>query len=443
MGRGRYREPSPLKSGVVHAGLSFAVFGGIAAVIGTGIHFTGDADAAGPRQVIALFEVAPTEAPSLSGRLPDDLDIVQPEAPMEDMVLEAAVYDEPSLGVPAPGETAQYVSIPSPVEAKVEGIRINGKFVPNGQSLSQVAAQKPEAETTEAAAPKAAPKTISADGLYERTALGKLPIKAKDGRSVMQAHARPFSNPDGKPAVSLIIGGLGTARNGKYTSAAIDELPPEITLSFVANAANLKSLVRRARAAGHEVIIEAPMEAYETGRRRAHPKQLSTALSPVDNLAHLAWAMSQTDGYVAIMNYEGGKFATDASVVAPVMKELSRRGVGFVESGELPGSVIAVEAARAAGHYAHAPEIIDAQADGVAIEERLKELERLAMEHGKALGTGFPYPVTIDTVKAWAERLESKGILLAPASSTLTVPKAQPAVAATANSRAAISDGAR
>jgi len=236
-----------------------------------------------------------------------------------------------------------------------------------------------------------------------------------------------------------IVGGLGLKSNGRYTNAAINELPPEITLSFVANARNLKTLVRRARAKGHEIIIEAPMEDYES-RRRAHSKQLSTAFSAEQNIENLNWVLSRTDGYFAIMNYEGAKLATDSKAVAPIMNELSRRGVGFIETGTLPGSVFAEEAGRASSLYALSGESIDAHADGRAIEERLKELERRALKNGKALGTGFSYPVTIDTVKAWTERLESKGIVLAPASFNLSTPKVQPVTAE--NVRAATSDGA-
>ena len=436
MARGNYRDPSPFRSGLIHAGLSLAVFGGIASVVGAGVHFTGDANAAGPREVIALFEAAPEQDPGLAGRLQDEMQTAQlPQE--EEAMLDVAYVNEPTLDVEMPGEEAQYISVPSPVEPAVEGVRINGKFVQAGQSLSQVTEQEAQQVKTTAVPTK----PLSTDGLYKWSAGAKLPVIAADGRTVRAAYAKPFANPEGKPTVSLVIGGLGTARNGKYTNAAIEELPPEVTLSFVANAAKLKTLVRRARAAGHEVIIEAPMEAYETGRRKAHPRQLSTALSAEDNASNLVWALSRVDGYFAIMNYEGGKFAADSRVAGPLMKELAKRGVGFIETGNLPGSVLALEAANAGGYYAMSSDVIDAQTDGISIEERLRELERQAMKNGKALGTGFPYPITIDTVKAWAERLESKGILLAPASSVLNVPNVQPVTAA--RGRAATSDGAR
>ena len=80
---------------------------------------------------------------------------------------------------------------------------------------------------------------------------------APDGRVPAQAYARPF-RPNGKPRVSLIVGGLGL--NAVTTRAAIERLPPEVTLSFVPYAENLQGWIDQARAQGHEVMLEMPME---------------------------------------------------------------------------------------------------------------------------------------------------------------------------------------
>ena len=101
MARGNQRDPSPLRSGIVHAGLSLSVFGGIAAVIGAGVHFTGDASAAGPRQIISLFEAAPSEDPGLVGRLPDQLQAAAVRQPQEPSLNFDAV-NEPTLDVAMP-----------------------------------------------------------------------------------------------------------------------------------------------------------------------------------------------------------------------------------------------------------------------------------------------------------------------------------------------------
>jgi hypothetical protein len=94
-------------------------------------------------------------------------------------------------------------------------------------------------------------------GFYTPGPAGPLPIISQDGRTPFEAYRRPFL-PNGRPKVALMIGGLGL--NSRATQAAIETLPGEITLSFSPYAEGLQGWVDMARAHGHEVLIEAPME---------------------------------------------------------------------------------------------------------------------------------------------------------------------------------------
>jgi len=74
----------------------------------------------------------------------------------------------------------------------------------------------------------------------------------------LSAYKRPFSAGSGKRPVSIIIGGLGVNRS--LTNQAINELPADVTLSFAAHAPGLQNWINQARAKGHDVFIEPPME---------------------------------------------------------------------------------------------------------------------------------------------------------------------------------------
>ena len=414
-------DPSPLRAAIVHTGLSMLVFGGAVGVMGAGIQLVGDPEAAGPREIVALFETEGVEAPALKTRIDDqryDVAVTQiaqlPTAP------EGA---QPSLGIPDPDQPVQArrpVSANATQQIAMSGVRINGQIVMPGQSLSQVAeteqAEIPIIQTAQPADIVDVFASIPSDGLYASTGSGRVPVIAADGRRVETTYARPFANPEGKPTVSIIIRGLGTNRSRRYTNAAIEELPPEVTLSFVANASGLSGLVQRAQAAGHEVLLEVPMQPYSDGRRVALPQRLNTGLSEAMTVARLEWQLARTKGYFGVMNNLGGKFATDTAVVQPMMANLAARGIAFIEDGNLPSSVFAETARQEDTNFLKANYVIDTQMDASEIETKLLTLESVAIEKGHALGTGTTYPVTIDTVKAWAARLEAKDILLAPAS---------------------------
>lgn len=425
----READPSPLRAGLVHAGMSALVFGGVIGVMGAGIHIVGDPTAAGPHQVVALFETGDGRRPALKTRIEDRA--YRTADASSEAISVSYNASQPSLGVPDPGGPALARGAnPSGnlQRASVSGVRINGQIVLPGQSLSQVAESDHADQTILSALPVAAAYTFStvvSDGLYTSSSAGRVPVIASDGRNVATSFARPFSNPGSKPTVSLIIRGLGTNRSRVYTNAAIEELPPEITLSFVANASGLSGLVQRAHAAGHEVLIEVPMEPYDDGRRAALPRRLNTGLDADETISRLAWQLARTKGYFGLLNYQGAKFSTDAAAVKPVMADLAARGVAFIEDGSLPGSVFAEIAADEQTAFAKANLVIDTRMDAAEIETQLLTLESIAMEDGYALGTGIAYPVTIDTVTAWVGRLEAKGILLAPASHVVAGPARQ------------------
>ena len=79
-------------------------------------------------------------------------------------------------------------------------------------------------------------------------------------------------------------------------------------------------------------------------------------------------------------------------------------------------------AAASGAPFARAIHKIDETAQADAIEARLLALETEALEKRSALATGFAFPVTIDVLKAWTDRLYGKGFILAPASAVIETP---------------------
>ena len=244
-------------------------------------------------------------------------------------------------------------------------------------------------------------------GLSQPGPNGPLPSIATDGRVPAQAYARPFRS-NGRPRVALIVGGLGL--NAATTRAAIERLPPEVTLSFVPYAEGLQGWIDQARAQGHEVMLEIPME--PTGypdRIDPGPHTLLAADGPLEIQAKLAWLMGRATGYFGVTNYVGDRFSGVDGGMNAFMAVLRQRGVAFLDDGSMnrrPGAWARASANR----------IIDEQQTPAAIVAQLNALEALAKGQGQALGTGFSYPVTVEAVARWSAGLEARGLQLAPAS---------------------------
>ena len=108
------------------------------------------------------------------------------------------------------------------------------------------------------------------------------------------------------PLAVVVIGGLGL--NPQTTRLAIETLPPEVTLSFAPYAEGLQGWIDLARASGHEVLLETPMEPADYPANDPGPYTLIAANRPEDTVRKLEWLMSRATGYFGLTNYLGGRF---------------------------------------------------------------------------------------------------------------------------------------
>jgi polysaccharide deacetylase 2 family uncharacterized protein YibQ len=244
-------------------------------------------------------------------------------------------------------------------------------------------------------------------GFYAPGPAGPLPIIAQDGRTPFEAYRRPFVA-SGKPKIALVIGGLGL--NARATRAAIETLPPEITLSFAPYAEGLQGWIDMARAHGHEVLLETPMEPVDYPDNDPGPYTLMADAQGPDTVKKLEWILSRATGYFGLTNYLGSKFLASDRAYGAFASAASGRGLAFVDDGS---------AARRQGGglpRASAERVIDDQLSQTAIDQQLLALEAGALQRGQALGAGFAYPVTLEKVARWTQGLEQRGFQLAPAS---------------------------
>lgn len=442
-------DPSPLRTALVHGALSLSTFTVAGAALAGAVHVTGDANDASPRVTLAIFDDSRSnDALPLKSRFAErDTELVLASAKLDTSSLAIQRPDgPPQKAVMASSDgTAKILSVSDAVAGATVGqgapepvVRINGKAVPNGMSLgtldSQTRAMPIPAgptEMKEEAPSPLAPAPIA--GLRLKVGGRWLPQISPDGRSPADAYARPSSVGDDTPKVAIIIGGLGI--NHATTLQAIEDLPADITLSFAPRRSNRdlspQYYIDRARADGHEVLLEVPMEPYEWGRRKPEPFTLKLDASTEDNLASLYATLSKASGYIGIVNYQGAKFATDLDTVSPIVDDLASRGLVLVEDGSLPRSTLDDAARGKSISYRKASSVIDAEITAEHIARELARLESEALETGSALGTGFAFPVTVDTVLEWRSRLEAKGIAIVPASAVIGASPSAEAAAST------------
>ena len=205
-----------------------------------------------------------------------------------------------------------------------------------------------------------------------------------------EAYAQPVTAIAGKPdapRVALIVGGLGVSAS--VTNDAIGKLPGAVTLAFMPYGYDADHLAGRARAAGHEILLQAPMEPFDYPDNDPGPADaadLAVAASRISSGCY--WLMSRFQGYVGITSAMGARFTASEQAFAPILRETAKRGLIFVDDGANPRSVAGPIAGANNLPFAKADVVLDAVPTPAEIDHALGRLGNGAREHGVAVGDG-------------------------------------------------------
>ncbi len=286
--------------------------------------------------------------------------------------------------------------------------------LPSGPTPMPVPPETETASVTLIAAP--------VEGLVEESKYGPLPKVAPDGRKALEVYARPSRYAEkaalgAPPRVALLINGMGMA--DPATAAAVMKLPAPVSVAYTAYGRDLQDGVDKARNAGHEVLLQIPLEPVDYPKVDPGPHTLLTTLPPEENMKRLQWLMSRFTGYVGVTNLMGAKFEPEQQAFVPVLEEVKARGLLYLDDGSVPQSSGGKLAGALGLDYGMANVQIDAAPGAEDIAKALAQLEAIAKERGAAIGVASAKPETIKQVAAWAGQLGSKGFILIPVSAAI------------------------
>lgn len=254
--------------------------------------------------------------------------------------------------------------------------------------------------------------------LVEKTRFGLLPRLGADGARAAEVYSRPRLASEklkaGAPRIAMLVGGLGL--NPASTSDAIARLPAMISLGFAPYGDSLESQAAAAREAGHEILLQSPMEPITYPADNPGPHTLLTGASEAENLDSLLWQMGRFVGYAGIVNHLGGEYTADARALTPTLAEIAQRGLFYVDDGSSPRSLARQIAPTLGLASATADAVVDADPAPAAIDAALARLEALARARGAAIGVATALPSSLDRIALWCAGLEARGVELVPVS---------------------------
>lgn len=236
----------------------------------------------------------------------------------------------------------------------------------------------------------------------------------RGGVPAWQRHAVPSRVPPDRPAIAIVIDDMGLDRK---RSARVVGLPGPLTLAWLPYANDLPSQTRAARAAGHELMLHLPME--PSVRADPGPNALLTSLAPEEIQRRLALALSSFDGYVGVNNHMGSRFTADRALMAPVLAEIQKRGLLWLDSRTTPRSAAGGLAPSLHLPFAGRDVFLDNVETVTAVRGQLSRTEAVARQQGFAVAIGHPHDATIEALAAWLPEVQKRGFALVTVSAVV------------------------
>lgn len=250
--------------------------------------------------------------------------------------------------------------------------------------------------------------------LREESMEGVLPKVASDGRKPWQVYAKPYSKQDDRPRVAIVIAGLGLS--AAASDAAIRLLPGSVTLAFSPYAQGLKDWAGKARQAGHEVLIMAPLEPDSFPADDPGPQGLTTKAKVEKNQLRMKHLLSRMPDYVGVMTVMGSRFNASREHMAVFLAELKRRGLMVVQGADNADSLGPGMAKEMGLPYVSVDTVLDKTPVRHAVDAQLAKLEGVLGKQKTALAVAEAYPASLERIAAWLAGLEEKKLALVPVS---------------------------
>lgn len=210
--------------------------------------------------------------------------------------------------------------------------------------------------------------------------------------------------------LAVVVDGLGLSQAA--TDAAITKLPAAVTLAFSPYARDLKKWIEKAKAGGHEVLIEVPMESKSFPAEDPGPLGLLTSNDAKENQIRLDAILKEAGSAIGVLDSNGSKFREDQNINT-LFAKLKEKNLFYIQ-GE-PG----VRVGEPGVPTAVADVVVDERPFRAAVDARLDYAERLAKYQGSAVASMSAKPVNFERLVLWLEQSQKKGVSLAPVSQVL------------------------
>ena len=220
---------------------------------------------------------------------------------------------------------------------------------------------------------------------------GRLPVE-NNGKTPFSAYGKSLETPPASPYIAILFSGLGKRNNA--TQAAIAVLPDVVSLSFNPYSEKLKTYVSDARKAGHETLLDLPMQQGLFPETDPGPLGLVSGLPEQENRKRLQKVLGKDIAFIGISATPNETFSYSGIQIKPFFDEIHNRGLVYIDGTDNPRMPLFKGAVRPDVHIAD-------NFHRAAITAKLERAKKIALEKGAALLRVETFPITLLTVLEW------------------------------------------
>ncbi len=242
-----------------------------------------------------------------------------------------------------------------------------------------------------------------------------IPKIAKAGLTSFEAYRqKPIPVEQGFAPIGLIIEDMGLS--DPILDIVLRGLPDSTGLAFNPYAPDINPSLNMARQQGLEIFLSLPLQPATDSNRDAGNKSLKITYDAERNRELLYWNMAQGAQYIGFVSMFGDGFIPDNKAFGGVLKELSERGLSFINNTNQPASAETTKLLQKIKlPYANSLEVGTALSK-TGLQQQLDTVVKVAKANDGAVVVVKPYPIVLKMLQEWLKTLPEQELQLVPAS---------------------------
>ena len=246
---------------------------------------------------------------------------------------------------------------------------------------------------------------------------GPLPQYSFDGKKRVKPQKKSETTMEktGKrdARVAIVIDDLG---QDLKSAREILSLSGRLTFAVMPGLPESQKVAALIRQNNGEILLHLPME-HRGKNGKPAPGTLRADMTPMDFLNTFSENVRSVPNAIGVNNHEGSSLTENKEAMKFLMAELKTRDLLFVDSLTTSKSVAYATAKEFGLRTARRDVFLDNESESEEyIAKQLKELARIAKEHGQSIGIGHPHPATISALRKWLATASEQGIEIVPVS---------------------------